>query len=141
RKYPSGTSCGGESCPQGSAMHTGASTCDGSGSCNTGSTSTCANNLLCNASTNKCRTSCSGSGDCVSTAYCNGSSCVARRLPGATCSSPGECTSNLCGGMPGRCCNPGPPCTCSLPSSANLLNNPGFDSSLSSWTVTGGNGS
>jgi hypothetical protein len=141
RKWPSGTSCGSESCPAGTNNHTSGGSCDGNGSCGGGGSNTCPNNLMCNGSTNKCRTSCGGDGDCVSTYFCSGTSCQARRAPGATCTVPGQCTSNLCGGSPGRCCNPGQPCTCSLPSSANLLKNPGFDSDLGNWSLTGGNGS
>jgi len=56
---------------------------------------------------------------------------------GAVCSANNECTSNSCGG---RCCPVNKPCSCPQPSAKNLLNNPGFDSNVSGWSVTTSSG-
>jgi hypothetical protein len=53
---------------------------------------------------------------------------------GALCTTSSECSSKNCGG---RCCAVGKPCSCPQPSAKNLLKNPGFDSNVSGWTVTG----
>src|SRR5215831_7969487 len=62
----------------------------------------------------------------------------AKKSPGEPCTSAFECSSGLCGG---RCCNPGVGCTCTQPSAANLIVNPGFDNALSGWTQGAGAGS
>jgi hypothetical protein len=137
RKFGSGTMCRAESCPQGSATHTPASLCDGKGTCKSASASSC-DQYLCNSGTGKCRTSCSNSAtDCGASAYCNGASCVAKKVLGQICGNANQCASGQCGG---RCCNPGTACTCTQPSPTNLLANPGFDSSLTGWTVGAGSG-
>ena len=74
--------------------------------------------------------------DCVSTTnYCGvGGACLVKQGNGLVCAVNSQCTSNICGG---RCC-PGPAfCSCTQPSSSNLVPNAGFDSGLSPWTVPG----
>ena len=48
---------------------------------------------------------------------------------GEPCSSAGECLTGVCGG---RCCAAG--CTCTLPSPANVLKDPGIDVGVTNWT-------
>jgi hypothetical protein len=138
RKYPAGTTCKTESCPQGSSTHSTSGSCDGNGACSGSSMSSCMN-FLCDATSNRCKTTCADSAaDCISSTYCSGSSCVPKKAPGQPCASPLECSSNLCGGA---CCNPGIPCSCTSQSAANLLTNAGFDQNLDGWTQGPGNGS
>ncbi len=141
RNWPATTQCAAQSCATGSATQQSARNCDGSGMCRA-STPTPCGNFLCDAASASCKVSCTvatQAADCGASAYCSGGSCVAKKAPGALCGSASECSSNLCGG---RCCNPGAPCTCTQPTSGNLLKNPGFDSDLSSWTqdTVGGGG-
>ena len=49
---------------------------------------------------------------------------------GEPCSSAAECLTGVCGG---RCCAAG--CTCTLPSPANLLKDPGIDVAVTNWTT------
>jgi hypothetical protein len=136
RKYAAGTVCGSETCPQGTSTHTPTPKCDGNGTCVRQSESCM--NYQCNSSAARCKTICANSAtDCVSTTYCNGSSCVLRKAAGQVCSDPRECASDLCGG---RCCHPGVACTCTQPSAGNLLKNAGFDLDLAGWSVTDGQG-
>jgi hypothetical protein len=52
----------------------------------------------------------------------------------SVCSAAQECSSNICGG---RCCASA--CTCTQPNaSANLLQNPGFDTNVSGWSTDSG---
>ncbi len=136
RKHGPSTICKDPSCLQGAATFTAASTCDGNGDCVAGSSSSCAN-YTCNASSAMCRTSCSGASDCISTAYCAGTTCTLKKSAGALCSGNAECMTGSCGG---RCCNAGPTCTCPQPTPANLVKNPGFDTDLSNWTIVAGDG-
>lgn len=66
----------------------------------------------------------------MASAYCSGLACVTRKADGEPCATADECTSGVCGG---RCCAAG--CTCTLPSAANLLKDPGFDSGVGNWTT------
>lgn len=107
----SGTSCGSAMCT-GSTLQA-APTCDGKGTCNPGSSSTC--NFGCQSSTPACATSCPGGQK-----ICNNG-----------------CISNLacCGGCTGgKQCVSGS-CVCPQKSSTNLLDNPGFDGGASSWLL------
>ena len=54
---------------------------------------------------------------------------VAKKPDGEPCSSAGECLTGVCGG---RCCAAG--CTCTLPSPANVLKDPGIDVGVTNWT-------
>ena len=90
----------------------------------------CTGGFICSGSA--CKTSCSGATDCVSGDYCSANACLTQKSPGALCAAASECASGLCSG---RCCNAGVACTCPQPSAANLLQNAGFDTNLSGWTV------
>jgi hypothetical protein len=50
-----------------------------------------------------------------------------KHADGEVCVAGNECTSGTCGG---RCCAAGKACTCTLPSTSNLVRNPGFDIDL-----------
>jgi hypothetical protein len=54
-----------------------------------------------------------------------------QKADGQPCSAAAECATGVCGG---RCCAAG--CTCTLPSSANLLKDPGIDVDVSTWTTS-----
>ncbi len=97
RLHSSGTHCASSSCSSGT--QTNPDTCNGSGTCVDGGTSSCSP-YQCDGLA--CGTNCSGSGDCVSTHYCSGTTCVAKKPNGQVCSSGGECTSGNC--VQGRCC-------------------------------------
>jgi hypothetical protein len=130
--YPTG-SCGAASCSGTQYVAAGSGTC-GSGSCVTPAAMSCPNGLVCGAGTGACKSSCSGDGDCASNSnYCNTSgSCVAKQGTGQVCTGNNQCTSGICGG---RCCAGPTFCTCTQPSSTNLVPNAGFDTGLAPWTV------
>jgi Cellulose binding domain len=72
RKYASGTTCIAQSCST-STYHP-ASTCNGTGTCQTPTTSSCTP-FICG--TNACKTSCTTNSDCISAAYmCSAGSCI-----------------------------------------------------------------
>jgi hypothetical protein len=103
--YPAATtSCGAASCSNGQL--TTASTCNGSGTCNAGTTSACPGGVKC-ASATACLAACSGDTDCQSSStYCSGGTCVAKGAAGAVCSGANQCTSGICGTTgSGHCCS------------------------------------
>jgi hypothetical protein len=56
-----------------------------------------------------------------------------KKSDGELCLADTECATGTCGG---RCCAAG--CTCTQPSPANLLRDPGFDHDISGWTINAG---
>ncbi len=129
-----GTDCpGNATCPAGGTTFTGAPTCDGAGACKAGPTTACGS-YLCNTTTTSCANTCSANTQC-STGYCVAPACKAKVAAGQLCSSNVQCQSGTCSG---RCCASGTPCTCTQPSTGNVIKNPGFDTNLSSWTVDPG---
>jgi hypothetical protein len=129
-----GTDCpGAATCPANSASYTTAPSCDGAGACKAGTAVSCGN-YYCNATTTTCPTACSANAQCA-TAYCAGGVCKTKTAAGGLCSGNAECLSGTCSG---RCCASGTPCMCPQPSAGNLVKNPGFDSSLTGWTVDSG---
>jgi hypothetical protein len=128
RLHVKDTVCGGETCTPGTSNYSPMSTCDGRGACVAASAS--CGSYKCTSDGVRCRVSCGVDTECTPAAYCDLSVCRQRKESQALCSRPEECTSGLCGG---RCCPAGSPCRCTQPSSANLLRNAGFDSSLTSW--------
>jgi hypothetical protein len=54
-----------------------------------------------------------------------------KKLDGELCVSDSECATGTCGG---RCCAAG--CSCTQPSAANLLVNPGIDRDLNGWRIS-----
>jgi hypothetical protein len=114
--YPGpSTSCSSATCS--GVTFTPASTCDGAGNCVAGTPAACGSDFSCNGNT--CGTSCTvgGSGGCAPGTTClGGTQCGAPLAPGQSCTTPNECTTNLCFGPAGgeHCCtagcNTGGPC-------------------------------
>ena len=110
--------------------------CGGGGPTNVcGCTANC--NGKCGGS-NGCGGTCPN--NCVSPQSCGGGGTT--NVCGCTASCSGKCSgSNGCGGTcPNNCsggqqCNSNGQCVCPQKSPNNLLNNPGFDGSLASWTA------
>jgi hypothetical protein len=91
RLYAAGTVCVAESCS--GTTYTPARTCNGSGTCQSVTTSSCVP-YICGPSA--CRTTCASSGDCSSGNYCSSSACVGQKPNGSTCAVGGECLSGFC---------------------------------------------
>ncbi len=120
--YDATTLCGPAACANGavsagryaSATLTGASACNGAGTCVPSVTSNaCAGNFIC-ADATSCKTSCAADTDCVAGTYCDSTNaCVRLLADGATCTSSTQCYSHVCNA--GKCvacatgvdCNPG----------------------------------
>jgi hypothetical protein len=100
RVYPIGTTCGAAACQADGITLKNASTCNGLGACISGGTTNCSPSTCANA---VCVTACTMDSQCASTAYCNGSACVARKVDGSMCGAGKECLSGNC--IDGVCCN------------------------------------
>jgi hypothetical protein len=124
--YPTAV-CGTASCSGTGFIDKG--TC-ANGSCQMPAPAACPGGFACSGSA--CKTICSGNGDCIDPDYCSSGSCVPLKSSGQICSLSGQCASGICNG---RCCNAGLPCTCPQPSTSNLLQNPGFDTSVAGWSI------
>jgi hypothetical protein len=133
RRHIAGTICEAESCVDAATLstYTPPRKCNGGGVCAVAETSNCGSTYRCSGT--KCRATCTTSQDCVSGAYCSGSSCATKKPDGDLCASNGECVTGACGG---RCCAAG--CTCTQPTTGNLLKNPGFDKDTEDWTIDQG---
>ena len=94
---PRGRPCAAASCT-GSTL-TAARSCNGTGTCQTATTSMC-NPYACNATA--CRTTCTVNADCVAPFTCIGGSC-AKKAAGVACGVGGECLSGFC--AQGVCCD------------------------------------
>lgn len=88
-----GSTCAAAACS--GSTFTGASQCDGTGTCDTPMSALCANGYTC-ASASSCRTSCATDAECQDTYYCSGSACTPRLGVGDACSSNAMCLSNAC---------------------------------------------
>ena len=97
RLYAAGTTCAGAMCT--GSTFTPARTCNGTGTCQTTSASSC-DPYVCGA-TAACRTACTSNADCTSPNSCVGGSCGKKPI-GTTCAAAAECHSNLC--EQGVCC-------------------------------------
>ena len=95
--YPSGTSCGSQSCVGGA--YNPPSTCNASGQCVASRSRTC-NPFACNGDI--CFTSCSTSAECATGEFCISGSCGLKPR-GAECATGKDCTSGLC--AQGVCCD------------------------------------
>jgi hypothetical protein len=99
--YPSAVPCGTSSCNAGMLTN---STCNGSGSCTSGSPAACASNFACNDGGTACLSTCSVVADCVRGFYCKAHACIARKATGV-CTTNDACSSGLCGASGlGHCC-------------------------------------
>lgn len=104
RLYVGGTQCAAPSCAAGSSTLTLAKTCDGSGSCQSVGSQSCAP-YACN-STSTCKSTCMGDTDCVAPDICDlkTSACGNHRRLGQTCTSAADClTGDFC--TQGVCCD------------------------------------
>ena len=97
RLYGAGAQCAAATCT-GSTV-TPARTCNGTGTCQTATSSSCAP-FACG--TGACRTTCTTSADCASPNVCNTGSCGLKSV-GTACAADGECNSGSC--AQGVCCN------------------------------------
>ena len=103
--WASGSACLAAACSDGpsSSSQTTASTCDGAGTCNPGTTTSCGA-YKCGGAI--CKSACSASSDCTSGNACVSGSCVAQSGAGSTCSGNSQCSSGACGatGSGTHCC-------------------------------------
>jgi hypothetical protein len=76
--------------------------CAGMGTGAAPSTTSCGL-YACNAAMTACRTTCAGDADCAASAYCNGSTCTAKKNKGAGCAGDNQCISGFC--VDGVCCD------------------------------------
>jgi len=97
RLYAAGTMCVGASCT--GSTFSPARTCNGTGTCQTTSLSTC-NPYVCGTG-GACRTTCATNADCTSPNTCINGSCGKKPI-GATCGAAAECDSTFC--EQGVCC-------------------------------------
>jgi hypothetical protein len=130
RNWVQGTPCSRVDCVD--TARVVSSACNGAALCAPVETESCG---LWGCRLGACQTSCSSLSDCISSAFCAGSRCIARSEAGADCAENYECISERCDG--GICCNPGEKCDCPKPPPGNLLRNPTFDD-LEGWTVQSG---
>ncbi len=98
QKYPSGSVCVGASCSSGT--QSSARVCNGSGTCNSATTSGCSP-YQCGASA--CATFCVSDASCVAGHYCTSGSCQPRKSDGSACTGGNQCSSGQC--VDGFCCN------------------------------------
>jgi hypothetical protein len=116
RKYPAGTVCLPGSCSGNNLS--GAGSCDGRGTCQTGAGHSCGA-YVCDGGSGACKTACSSNGDCVSPNTCAGGKCGVWKALGQACAAGTECASGQC--VDGACCSAvscGPCATCNLPGAA-----------------------
>jgi len=102
--YPSGTSCGSQTCVNSAVA--GSGICDSSGKCVTNPVP-CPNHLGCDTAGVDCNTSCTNVTDCAKDYYCDNDAggCIPQTVFGP-CTANEQCTSELCGlSGTGNCCN------------------------------------
>jgi hypothetical protein len=104
--WASGTTCSGATC-SGHTL-TAASTCNGSGVCNTGTAAACPGSLKCAASGTACLAQCTQDTDCVAGHFCNGGTCASTSGAGMPCAADNQCGTGHCvtvqGGGSKVCC-------------------------------------
>src|SRR5690606_12923747 len=90
-----GTVCGAPTCAAGEAM--AEPTCDGSGTCTPGDTTSC-DPYTCDGAGAACRTSCQNDSHCVATHFCDpeDNTCQPRLADGEPCDAANECLSGFC---------------------------------------------
>jgi len=108
--YPNGAVCISPVC--GAGQQTTAGQCNGTGTCNAGSSSGCAP-YVCNGGGTACLTTCGSDGDCLGTHYCDGGgSCQQKKVNGIVCGGANECANGNCPAQDGVCCDTACPGTC-----------------------------
>ncbi len=91
---PANTPCGLAFCANG--MLTPAPRCVGSSNtCQMFSQTSCGG-FQCNSTGDGCLSTCTANTDCLSSHYCQGSSCVPKIADGQPCMNPGDCISGVC---------------------------------------------
>jgi hypothetical protein len=136
------TSCRSMSCSGGTM--TNPAVCDGSGNCPALSTTGCGA-YTCNG-TSSCYTSCSSPAQCAANSICSGGGqCSMCGSGKAVCSNgcydinndAGHCGTScrVCAGSTPSCASGN--CVCRIKSAGNILTNPGFNTSISSWSTSG----
>jgi hypothetical protein len=115
RRYPAGTECAAGRCE--GATEYAASTCDGSGACNPGASTSCAPN---SCREDACASACVGDTDCQTGFFCENSACKLKRSSGTACTSGGQCATGFC--VDDVCCASACAGTCSA---CNLSGAPG----------------
>ncbi|HEX3698439.1 MAG TPA: PA14 domain-containing protein [Polyangia bacterium] len=91
-QYASGLTCGPATCTNANVV--GISTCNGSGACVTGSSTSC-KPFACDTNA-MCKTTCTSNTDCVSPSTCINGACGGGKSNGQTCGSGVECVSTFC---------------------------------------------
>lgn len=100
--YPLGTTCGAPACSPDLSRAINPLRCNGMGRCVEAGTTECGHALCFEGA---CQYDCSRTGDsaCATSAYCNGLTCVAKKVNGTSCASARECVSGIC--VDGVCCD------------------------------------
>jgi hypothetical protein len=114
RRWIVGTTCAPESCSV--TTYTPPATCDGAGTCQTASTSSCMQ-YVCGPTA--CLTSCASSADCTTGYFCSAGACVPQETNGTACAGAGDCTSGHC--VDGVCCDTACTGTCQTCAATNSL--------------------
>jgi len=137
RNYAAATICVAGVCS--GATFTTARTCDGAGTCQPSTTSTCPGSFACdttNPNNQICKTTCAqatSSADCIAPATCSGTACVLKGN-GVACGANNECATGFC--QQGVCCASACDVTCkacNLPGATTL----GVCSNVPPTTVDG----
>ncbi|HEY2901845.1 MAG TPA: hypothetical protein VGL59_14780 [Polyangia bacterium] len=105
QKYAAGIQCVPPSCPAGMSTKTLAKTCNGTGACANGGTTTSCGNFLCNG-TNDCIANCRTTADCVVPNLCDPKNnlCGSQQPAGGNCTNGTQCQTGLsC--TDGVCCS------------------------------------
>ncbi len=106
--YITGTVCLAQSCSM--AVQQDADTCNGTGLCIDGGTTSCGN-YECNMLGTACLTTCTLDTDCTTGNYCNGANqCVAQLANGVACTGSNQCSSTHC--VDSVCCDTACNSTC-----------------------------
>ncbi|MBM4357991.1 MAG: hypothetical protein FJ096_07760 [Deltaproteobacteria bacterium] len=114
RLYAAGTVCKAGACDAAQLKQTAPSTCNGSGTCDPGATTSC-NGFLCGVGA--CKTTCVTDVDCATGYFCGqGGVCTAKKGQGVACGGDKQCSSGFC--RDGVCCNTTCGGTCSACSAA-----------------------
>lgn len=102
RKWVSTTVCVAASCASATSEKK-TSYCDGAGACGATAATACGAGYACVGTA--CKTSCGGDGDCASTHYCSGGTCVPKKDNGTTCVAGNECKTGQCPTQDKVCCD------------------------------------
>lgn len=97
--YAMGTNCGDMLSCTGSTQ-TNADTCNGTGMCIDGGTTSCGA-FVCMGT--MCQSSCTTDANCANGYYCNNMNCALKQNNGAVCTAPNQCSSGFC--VDGVCCD------------------------------------